>query len=42
MKKMKLAGVPFGKNFEVWGHTHTVLDGDDKGVYWMMYERERG
>lgn len=32
MKKMKLADVPFGKNFEVWGHAYTVLDGDDKGV----------
>ena len=33
MKKMKLADVPFGKNFEVWGHAYTVLDGDDKGVF---------
>ena len=32
MKKMKLADVPFGKNFEVWGHAYTVLDNDDKGV----------
>ena len=33
MKKMKLADVPFGKNFEVWGHSYTALDGDDKGVF---------
>ena len=33
MKKVKLADVPFGKNFEIWGHTYTVLDGDDKGVF---------
>ena len=33
MKKMRLADVPFGKNFEIWGHTYTVLDGDDKGVF---------
>ena len=33
MKKMKLADVPFGKDFEIWGHTYTVLDGDDKGVF---------
>lgn len=33
MKKMKLADVPFGKNFEIWGHEYTVLDGDDKGVF---------
>ena len=33
MKKMKLADVPFGKNFEIWGHVYTVLDGDDKGVF---------
>lgn len=32
MKKMKLADVDFGKNFEIWGHEYTVLDGDDKGV----------
>ena len=32
MKKMKLADVPFGKDFEIWGHAYTVLDGDDKGV----------
>lgn len=32
MKKTKLADVPFGKNFEVWGHTYTVLDGDDRSV----------
>lgn len=31
MKKMKLADVPFGKNFEIWGHEYTVLDGDDIG-----------
>lgn len=33
MKKMKLADVPFGKNFEIWGHAYTVLDSDDKGVF---------
>lgn len=33
MKKMKLVDVPFGKNFEIWGHAYTVLDGDDKGVF---------
>lgn len=33
MKKMKLADVPFGKNFEIWGHAYTVLDGDDKGIF---------
>ena len=33
MKKVKLADVPFGKNFEIWGHAYTVLDGDDKGVF---------
>lgn len=33
MKKMKLADVPFGKNFEIWGHTYTVLDCDDKGIF---------
>lgn len=33
MKKMKLADVSFGKNFKVWGHEYTVLDGDDKGVF---------
>lgn len=32
-KKMKLADVPVGKNFEIWSHTYTVLDGDDKGVF---------
>ena len=33
MKKMRLSDVPFGKNFEIWGHAYTVLDGDDKGVF---------
>lgn len=33
MKKMKLTDVPVGKNFEIWGHAYTVLDGDDKGVF---------
>lgn len=33
MKKMKLADVPFGKDFEIWGHAYTVLDGDDNGVF---------
>ena len=33
MKKMKLADIPFGKDFEIWGHAYTVLDGDDKGVF---------
>ena len=32
-KKMKLSDVAAGKNFEIWGHTYTVLDGDDKGVF---------
>lgn len=32
-KKMKLEDVPFGKDFEIWGHAYTVLDGDDKGVF---------
>lgn len=32
-KKMKLADVPVGKNFEIWSHAYTVLDGDDKGVF---------
>lgn len=32
-KKIKLADVPSGKNFEIWGHAYTVLDGDDKGVF---------
>ena len=32
IKKIKLADVPFGKNFEVWGHAYTVLDNGDKGV----------
>lgn len=38
MKKMKLADVPFGKNFEIWGHAYTVLDGDDKGVFVLEAE----
>lgn len=38
MKKMKLADVPFGKNFEIWGHAYTVLDGDDKGVFVLETE----
>lgn len=33
IKKVKLSDVAIGKNFEVWGHTYTVLDGDDKGVF---------
>ena len=33
MKKMKLADIPFGKDFEIWGHAYTVLDCDDKGVF---------
>ena len=33
MKKMRLSDVPFGNNFEIWGHAYTVLDGDDKGVF---------
>lgn len=32
MKQMKLADIPFGKNFEVWGHAYTVLDTTDKSV----------
>lgn len=38
MKKMKLADVPFGKNFEIWGHAYTVLDSDDKGVFVLETE----
>ena len=38
MKKMKLADVPFGKNFEIWGHVYTVLDSDDKGVFVLETE----
>ena len=38
MKKMKLADVPFGNNFEIWGHAYTVLDGDDKGVFVLEAE----
>ena len=26
MKQVKLADVPFGKNFEIWGHAYTALD----------------
>ena len=33
MKKMKLADVPVGKNFEIWGHAYTVLDCDDTGIF---------
>lgn len=32
-KKMKLGDVSVGKNFKVWGHEYTVLDGDDRGVF---------
>lgn len=32
MKQVKLADVPFGKNFEIWGHAYTALDADDDGV----------
>lgn len=32
MKQVKLADVPFGKNFEIWGHAYTALDADDGGV----------
>lgn len=38
MKQMKLADVPFGKNFEIWGHAYTVLDGDDRGVFVLETE----
>lgn len=38
IKKMKLADVPFGKNFEIWGHAYTVLDSDDKGVFVLETE----
>lgn len=38
MKKMKLADVPFGKNFEIWGHAYTILDSDDKGVFVLETE----
>lgn len=37
-KKMKLGDVAAGKNFEVWGHTYTVLDSDDKGVFVLETE----
>ena len=32
-KKMKLGDVSVGKNFKVWSHEYTVLDGDDNGVF---------
>lgn len=32
MGKMKLKDVPFGKNFEIWGHKYTCLDSYDNGV----------
>lgn len=32
MKQVKLADVPFGKNFEVWGHTYTALDYNEDGI----------
>lgn len=32
IKKVKLKDVSFGKNFDVWGHTYTVLDSVAKGV----------
>ena len=32
MKQVKLADVPFGKDFEVWGHAYTVLDYNDDGI----------
>lgn len=38
MKNMKLADVPVGKNFEIWGHVYTVLDSDDKGVFVLETE----
>lgn len=38
MKKMKLADVPVGKNFEIWDHTYTVLDCDDKGIFVLETE----
>ena len=31
--KKELRNVEIGKNFEIWGHAYTVLDGDDKGVF---------
>ena len=37
-KKMKLGDVSVGKNFKVWGHEYTVLDGDDKGVFVLETE----
>lgn len=30
---MELRKVPVGKNFKVWEHEYTVLDGDDEGVF---------
>ena len=38
MKKVKLADVPFGKNFEIWGHAYTVLDCNDKGIFVLETE----
>ena len=38
MKKMKLADVSVGKNFEIWGHAYTVLDCDDKGIFVLETE----
>ena len=38
MKQMKLEDVPFGKDFEIWGHAYTVLDSDDKGVFVLETE----
>ena len=38
IKKMKLGDVAAGKNFEVWGHTYTVLDSDEKGVFVLETE----
>lgn len=32
-KKMKLGDVSVGKNFKVWGHEYTVLDGNDNSVF---------
>lgn len=38
MKKMNLVDVPFGKDFEIWGHVYTVLDSDDKGIFVLETE----
>lgn len=36
--KKELRDVEVGKNFEIWGHAYTVLDGDDKDVFVLEAE----